>query len=245
MAHGAEMRELLNNDRRVFAEIYAAYLEDLSNDDIACVKAKVGTGLFELPRTDCNVKVKEEAEEFRSNQLKSQLFRLWKEKTKTKNPREWSSRFRTPILCLVPTSEYEQARKAFDTLNNNWGTDIDIHTAIRFLETTRLFEQLSDDENNNAAFKRDIVGAYSVLLSDLDKVRDALDHLSIDVYDWLGHPTVKARIEELLKLSTMLEEATRSCRIIDNMEDSQLRQYLKELIEGRMAVGIEILENGG
>ena len=80
--------ELLNNDRQVFAEVYEAYLEDLSADDITAVQTNIGTGLFDLPRTNCNVKVKEAAESFRKNQLKSQLFRLWKDKTGTKNTRE-------------------------------------------------------------------------------------------------------------------------------------------------------------
>ncbi len=88
VAHGAEIRELLNNDRRIFAEVYEPYLEDLGDNDIADLKSKkLQTGLFELPKTDCNAKVKEAAEEFRKDQLKSQLFRLWKGKTGTKNPR--------------------------------------------------------------------------------------------------------------------------------------------------------------
>ena len=63
------------------------------------------------------------AEEFRKSQLKSQLFSLWKDKTGTKNPREWSSRYRTPILCCVSDAEFEVAKNAFDTLNINEGTD--------------------------------------------------------------------------------------------------------------------------
>ena len=66
VTHGAEIRELLNNDRRVFAEVYEPYLEDLSDDDIANVKSALKTGLFELPKTDCNVKVKEAAEDRKS-----------------------------------------------------------------------------------------------------------------------------------------------------------------------------------
>ncbi len=108
--HSGEVRELLNNDGRVFAEVYEVYLEDLSADDIAVVKTNVGTGLFDLPKTDCNVKVKAAAEEFHKNQLKSQLFRFWKDKTDTKNPREWSSRYRKPILCLVTAEDYELAK---------------------------------------------------------------------------------------------------------------------------------------
>jgi len=245
VAHGAEIRELLNNDRRVFADVYDGYLEDLSADDIAVVKTNVGTGLFELPKTDCNVKVKEVAEEFRKNQLKSQLFRLWKDKTGTKSPREWSSRYRTPILCLVSASEFERAKKAFDTLNRNWGTDSEIKSALAFLESTTLFDILSDDEMRNSALKQDIIGVYSTLLPDLDKVRDALDHLSVDVYDWRDNPGVKSKVEQLADAEYNAGGSDKVLLKIDEMDDAQLKQYLKRLVKDSITVGIEILANGG
>lgn len=245
VAHGAEIRELLNNDRRVFAEVYEPYLEDLSDNDIADVKSKLQIGLFELPKTDCNAKVKEAAEEFRKNQLKSQLFRLWKEKTGTKNPREWSSRYRTPILCCVSEAEYEKAKKAFETLNRNWGTDVEIKAALVFLEFITLFDVLADDDKRNAAFKRDIVGEYSTLLPDLDKVRDTLDRLSVDTYDWRDNPSVKGRVKQLAEAEYNAGGSDKVLLKIDEMGDAQLKQYLKRLVKDSITVGIEILANGG
>jgi hypothetical protein len=245
LSHGAEIRELLNSDRRVFAEVYQAYLEDLSADDIAVVKTNIGTGLFELPRTDCNIKVKEAAEEFRKNQLKSQLFRLWKDKAGTKNPREWSSRYRTPILCLVSATEFERAKKTFDTLNRNWGTDSEIKAALVFLESTTLFDVLAEDGKRDAAFKRDIIGVYSTMLPDLNKVRDALDHLSVDVYDWRDNPSVKTKVEQLANAEYNAGGSDKVLLKIDEMDDAQLKQYLKRLVKDNITVGIEILANGG
>jgi hypothetical protein len=245
VAHGAEIRELLNNDRRTFAEVYEPYLEDLSDNDIADVKSKLQTGLFELPKTDCNAKVKEAAEEFRKNQLKSQLFRLWKEKAGTKNPREWSSRYRTPILCCVSEAEYEKAKKAFETLNRNWGTDSEIKSALAFLESTTLFGTLADEEKRNAAFKRDIVGEYSTLLPDLDKVRDTLDRLSVDTYDWRDNPSVKGKVRQLAEAEYNAGGSDKVLLKIDKMDDARLKQYLKRLVKDSITVGIEILADGG
>ncbi|MDL2264144.1 hypothetical protein LJC31_05780, partial [Synergistaceae bacterium OttesenSCG-928-I11] len=243
--HNGEVRELLNNDRRVFAEVYEAYLEDLSVDDIAVVKTNVGIGLFDLPKTDCNIKVKDAAEEFRKNQLKSQLFRLWKDKTGTKNPSEWSSRYRTPILCMIPAAEYERAKKVFYTLNHNGGADSEIKTALIFLESTTLFDAFADDEKRDEAFKRDIIGVYSALLPDLNKVRDALDHLSVDVYNWRDNPGVKARIEQLADAAYNAGGSDKVLMKIDEMDDVQLKQYLKRLVKDSITVGIEILASGG
>lgn len=245
VAHGAEIRELLENDRRVFAEIYEPYLEDLSDNDIADVKSKLQTGLFELPKTDCNAKVKEVAEAFRKNQLKSQLFRLWNDKTGTKNPHDWSSRYRTPILCCVSDVEYEKAKKAFETLNRNWGTDSEIKSAIAFLESTTLFVILADEEKRNAAFKQDIVGEYSTLLPDLDKVRDTLDRLSVDTYDWRDNPSAKGKVKQLAEAEYNAGGSEKVLLKIDKMDDAQLKQYLKRLIKDSITIGIEILANDG
>jgi hypothetical protein len=245
MAHGAEIRELLNNDRRAFPEIYEPYLEDLNDKDIADVKSKLQTGLFELPKTDCNIKVKEAAEEYRKNQLKSQLFRLWKDKTGTKNPREWSSRYRTPILCCVSEPEYEKAKKAFETLNRNWGTDSEIKDALAFLESTTLFDSLVDEEKRDEALKRDMVGEYSILLPDLDKVRDKLDHLSVDTYDWRDNPSVKGKVKQLAEAEYNAGGSDKVLLKIDEMDDAQLKQYLKRLVKDSITVGIEILANVG
>jgi hypothetical protein len=244
VAHGAEVRELLNNDKRVFAEVYEPYLEDLSNNDIADVKSKLQTGFFELPKTDCNARVKEAAEEFRKNQLKSQLFRLWKDKTGTKNPREWSSHYRTPILCCVSEAEYEKARKAFETLNRNWGMDSEIKSALTFFESTTLFGIVADEEKRNAAFKRDIVGEYSTLLPDLDKVRDTLDRLSVDTYDWRDNPSVKGKVKQLAEAEYNAGGSDKVLLKIDEMSDAHLKQYLKRLVKDNITVGIEILANG-
>lgn len=241
VAHGAEIRELLNNDNRVFAEVYEPYLEDLSDNDITNVKSTLKTDLFKLPKTDCNIKVKEAAEEFRKNQLKSQLFLLWKEKTGTKNPREWSSRYRTPILCCISEDEFEMAKKAFGTLNRNGGTDVEIKDSLAFLETTTLFDLLSNGEKRNTAFTRDIVGEYSALLPDPDKVRDALDRLSVDTYDWRDHPGVKKKVKQLAEAEYNAGGSDRVLQKIDEMADAQLKDYLKRLVKDNITVGIEIL----
>ena len=242
--HRADIRELLNNDLTIFAEIYEPYLTDLSDKEIAEVKSKVGSGLFGSSKTSNNFRVKEAAEEFRKNQLKLQLIRLWKEKTGAKNPLEWSSRYRTPILCLVSPDEFEQAKRAFDTLNRNLNTESDVEKALSFLESTTLFDNLSNKEVRDAAFRREIVGTYSVLLTDLDKVRDALDQLQGEVYDWRDNPNVKLKIKQLAEAEYNAGGSDKVLQKIDGMVDGQLKRYLKQLVKDNIAVGIEILTSG-
>jgi hypothetical protein len=244
-AHSVEIRDLLNNENRIFTEVYAPYLDNLSDSDINEVKSKLPTGMFELQKTDCNAKVKTAVEEFRKNQLKTQLFNLWKEKTGTKNPREWSSHYRTPILCCVSENEFSAAKKAFDTLNRNWSTDAEIKAALAFLETTSLFEVLTDENKRSASFERDIIGEYRSMLPNLDKVRDELERLSVDTYEWRENPSVKNKVRQLAEAEYNAGGSDKVLSKIDEMDDAQLKQYLKRLVRGNMAVGIEIITNIG
>ncbi|MCI8423043.1 MAG: hypothetical protein HFF50_05885 [Lawsonibacter sp.] len=245
LAHGGEIRALME-DQQMFGRVYQPYLEALSPDDIAVIKTRVGMGLFELPKTVCNQKVKTAAEEFRKEQLKSQLFSLWREKTNTKDPREWSSRYRTPILCIVPPGEFQQAKMAFDTLNRIGSTDDEaVRSALEYLQRTNLFEALSDPAKHTEAFKRDMIGIYVPVLSDLNQVRDALERLPVDAYDWRDHPSVKAKIQQLADAEYNAGGSDRVLLKIDKMDDAQLKQYLKRLIKDSITVGMEILGNEG
>jgi hypothetical protein len=245
IANTTEICDLLNNEKAIFAEIYAPYLEDFSDADIVEVKCKLPTNMFELSKTESNVKVRAAAEEFRRNQLKTHLFQLWKDKTGTKNPNEWSSRFRTPILCCVSEVEFVKAKKSFETLNRSWATDTEIIEAIAFLETTNLFEVLSDEEKRDEAFMRGIIGVYRSLLPNADKVRDVLERLTVDPFDWRGNPFVENKIKQLAEAEYNAGGSDKAVSKINQMDDAQLKLYLKRLVKENMTVGIEIMTSGG
>jgi hypothetical protein len=246
-AHGVEICDLLHNISRVFAEVYEPYLEGLSESDIAKVKSNTGSGLFALSKTDCNIKVKDEADKFRKNQLRTQMFALWREKTGTNNPRDWSNRYRTPILCCVNISEFDAAKKVFDTLNGKWSPDQEIKAAIEFLNTTALYDILTDENKRNAAFIRDIIGEYCTLLPNTEKVRDELNRLTVDTYDWRGNPNIESRVKQLAEAEYDAGGSDKAVTKIDKLPDTELRNYLKRLVREtkNIKVGIAIIEDGG
>lgn len=245
IAHHEELLDLLNNEKRVFAEVYSPYLHDLSDSDIGEVKSKLPTGMFGLGKTDCNAKVKGAVEEFRKNQLKTQLFNVWRDKSGTKNPREWSSHHRTPILCCVSEDEFDAAKKAFDTLNRSLSADSEITAALEFLETTSLFDVITDDTKVNASFERELIGDYRPLLPDPDKVRDELERLSVDTYEWHENPGVKNKIKQLAEAEYNAGGSDKAVRRIDTMDDALLKEYLRRLVKENMIIGIEIMTDGG
>jgi len=108
-----------------------------------------------------------------------------------------------------------------------------------------FFDSLSEKETRNAAFMRDIVGVYNTLLPDLESIRDELDQLSVDVYDWRDNPRVKAQVQRLANAEYNAGGSDKVLQKIDMMDDAQLKQYLKRLVKDSITVGIEILSNGG
>lgn len=243
--HDAVLNDFLKNEKEVFKEIYFPYLDGFNNEEIIEIKNKLNVGLFQLNKTDCNEKVRDAADDYRKSQLKTKMFNIWKKKTKTKNPRDWSYHYRTPILCMVPDNEFSLAKKAFETLNKNWAPDSDIKSAITFLENTSLFDVLSDTSKHNELFNDVIIGKYKPLLINPDKIRDRLERLAIDTYEWYENPKVKGIIKELAVAEYNAGGSNRALNKIDIMDDKTLKHYLKRLVSENINVGIEIIIDGG
>lgn len=116
--HNAEIRNVLGNTLAVFIDIYAPYLEGFTDTECEEIKNSITSEMFTISSTASNAIVKKAAEDYRKNQVKSQLYKLWSDKSGgSKNPRVWSEKYRTPILCCVNASLYAEAKKAFATLN--------------------------------------------------------------------------------------------------------------------------------
>lgn len=95
-----DVQHYFDNEVGVFYEIYKAYLDDISVEEAAQLKVPQLINVFRKSKTESNALVKQLADEFRKNQTKTKLFNLWKEKTNSKTPRDWSYMHRTPILLM-------------------------------------------------------------------------------------------------------------------------------------------------
>lgn len=244
--HRAEVQDILNNRLTVFGELYGSYLEGFSEAEKEEIKDSIKTEIFTATVTASNQIVKQAAEQYRKNQIKTQLFNMWKEATATKHPREWSSRYQTPILCLVDPSQYGAAKRAFTTLNSSTQSDSDIKAAIEFIEDAKdFFEAIKDAKYRDERFMESIVGEYAALLSDINAIRQALDGLAIDTYDWYDSPLVKQKIQSMANAEYYAGGSDKALNLIDGMSDAELKQRLKELVKKDIELGVKIIKNGG
>ena len=245
--HIAEMRNLLGDSLGTFMEIYAPYLEGFSRVECEEIKDSIKVDMFTLSATKSNAEVKKAAEDYRKNQVKAQLFKLWSDKTGgTKNPRQWSEKYKTPILCCIDASIYSDAKKAFAVLNSNTQTEAEIKSALAFLQEATFFDQIEDSAYRDQCFINRIVGYYVRLLPDIGAVRSALDALSVDAYDWGDDPIVQNKIRSMASAEYNAGGSDEAKKVIDGMDDiEQLKDWLKKLIGGDMELGVKIISNGG
>ena len=218
-------------------QAYADYVDKITDDEVEYLKGL--NGIFGNSESEANAKVKKAVEDYKKSQKRTKLLTLWKEKTGTKSPGEWSARFRTPILALVDSQEYALAQAAFDAINRSQSTDAETENAIDYLNHTSLFGSLNK-ESADKAFVR-MLGRRAIILDDIDDVRDKLEQLSIEAYEWKTDPRVQEEIRRLQRAAYHAGGSSRVVSIIESMEPKQLKKYLIELAEKDIDLGLSIL----
>jgi hypothetical protein len=242
--HFTEIRDVLGNTLSVFIEVYTPYLEGFTETECEEIKNSITTDMFTTSSTASNSTVKKAAEDYRKNQVKSQLYSLWYEKSKgSKNPRVWSEKYRTPILCCVNESEYTKAKKVFSTLNNNTHSEADIKEALSFLQTAEFFERISSSDYRDKCFADHIIGDYISLLTNIEAVRDALENTGISAYEWNDNPIVKNRIIALASAEYNAGGSDKVVDIIDTMDGPELKKWLTDIVKKDMGLGVKIIIN--
>lgn len=244
--HNTEIRDLLGNTLGLFTELYAPYLEGFSLVECEEIKNSITVDMFVLSATQSNATVKKAAEDYKKNQIKAKLAQVWSDNTSgTKNPRAWSEKYETPILCLIPDDIYGAAKKAFATINSNTASEAENQAALEFIENASFFTDLGDEEFRNRMFMEKIVGDYAHLLADINKIRNGLDSLGIDVYEWSDSPTVKNKIRNMAAVEYDAGGSDKAIKTIDGMDSEQLRNWLKQLAKKDIELGVKIIINGG
>jgi len=240
-----DIRGILDNTLGVFKDLYSAYLEGFTDDEIEDIKNSINDNMFILSETKSNARVKSAAETYRKNQVKSQLFKLWSEKTgSTKNPKVWSAKYQTPILCLMDECIYSDAKKAFTTLNGTTQSEPEIKFALEFIDNADFFEKIAKEEYRDNRFMERVVGYYTGLLGSISDIRTALEDSGIEAYEWSENPVVQSRIKEMASKEYNAGGSDKVIETIDKMSDDELKVWLKELAKKDMEIGVKIILNG-
>ncbi|MEW5953815.1 MAG: hypothetical protein AB1815_08800 [Bacillota bacterium] len=243
--HGDFVVEFLKSDREAFAKICAFQLQGLSEQEISDIYKNIPNGCFSMGKQEYLQKIEQLVNDYKSNLAKMQLRNLWKEKTGTDYPYQWSTEYRTPLLSCVPADKWSDYKRAFGVVNRQNPEDFDVKFALEFLTANPIWDDITNQENIDKAFVKAILGNFKSVLTDLNEVREyLLKHTQVSAYDWGGHQEINRLIKELAQSKYSREPYERVMRRIDSMDGDKLKDYLKRLVKGNMIVGIEILEDG-
>ena len=114
---------------------------------------------------------------------------------------------------------------------------------LEFLERADFFDRLASPEERDKAFRKNIIKSYSVMLDDLDEVRNHLMNvMSSEPYDWFGLPEIDKKLKEMAEYKYNETGCDEALEKIDNMDVADVKEYLKRLIKDNMVVGMEIIK---
>ena len=148
-----------------------------------------------------------------------------------------------PILCLVPDSEISKAKLAFAAVNRTKTDSSAIDKAIEYFDKAQFFDVIFDDNALDNAFRNRIIKTYAVMLTDIQEVKDYLDsHITEEPFEWFGLPEVDEKLKQMAEAKYNQGGCDRALAKIDEMNISDVKKYLKDLIRDNMIVGMEIIK---
>lgn len=240
----SEFIEFCENQNSLLKKVGLFYFSDLTDEDVKTI-AKNIFDVYTMENSEYQNVIEEQVGTYKANMSKYKLAKIWKEKTDSLTPIEWSSKHKMPILSMIPYDDHDVARMSFDVVNNPGNDKQKIDEAIEYIETTKTLASLNDTVKENELFRKTILKNYSILIDNLDDVKDYLlkKHSAISPYYWIGNMAIEESIKEYAYNKYKENGEKKVSDTIDAMDPETLKKYLKEMVKSNVVVGIEILNN--
>lgn len=229
----------------LFVKVCGFYVSEFDTEEQNNLFMTLPTGdTFTKEKAQYFQMIEKSVKDFKSTLGKIKLKNLWKVRTGTESPEDWSRSNLTPIICMVDAQDYDAARQAFLTLSRVRPEDSETEKAMNFLESATFYEALRDSKKIDDAFNRKILKEYAVLLK-ADEVREYLkERATAQPHEWYSNPMVDKLIREYASARYDTEGSVIATNIVDAMDDiNTLKEYLKKLIQDDISVGLSIIKN--
>lgn len=243
ISHANNFNTFYSNQVELFKKVCAYYLDGLSDEEIRALYQTIPSGTFTYDKPEYMSLIDSKAREYRNSLGNERLKQLWKEKTGSNSPKQWSKDHMMPILSLVSDEEVQTARAAFEAVNKSHPDASSTERAIAYLEKASFYPLMNNQEELNRIFRENIIKTYSVMLTDVDEVKSFLNRrISSEPYDWFGLPEIDKKLQQMAEDKYIREGCTKALEKIDRMNVDDVKRYLKELIKDNMTVGMEIIK---
>ncbi len=242
---GAKFVDFYNNRQNdVFKKVCDFELTGLSDADKDKVYGAIPMGCFTKDKVGYSNLVAQMVEEQKKGLNSMKLRNIWREKTNTSSPYQWSEQFSMPIFAMLAEQEVTVCRKIFATINSNKADAKDISDAITYLENAKFFDFLNDASQRDKMFVKNIIRDNAVMLSNIAEVKDYLrSHVTDVPYYWFGSPSVQSTLNKMAEAKYNKDGYEIAFQKIDQMSADDVKKYLKDLIKNNKNVGVEIIKN--
>ncbi len=235
-------QDFYSNQVDIFKRACTYYIEEFNEDEIRELYQKIPAGVFTYEKSEYNNLLDSKVKEYRNTLGSQRLKKLWLDKTGSTSPLKWSVDHKMSILSLIPDKEVQTARAVFDTVNRGHADSASIEKAIEYLKSATFFDSLNSQEALDQAFRDTIIKTYTVILTDIDEVKEYLSsRIATEPYYWFGLPEVDKKLKQMAEAKYNQSGCDRALEKIDRMDVADVKRYLKELIKDNMVVGMEII----
>lgn len=244
VTEGNNFTKFYKNQTQYFKQAAVTFIEDLDDQDIEKLYSDIPNGQFTKSSTEYFNYIEGQVKVFLQNQAKRRLLTVWKDKTGTKSPADWSNTYQTPIYCMFDDEERSSVREILEPFGDKMATEEMVKRTIAYLERADFYRRLSDSEERNCCFRQRVIGDYAVILKDSDEIREYLaDHVTEAPHAWFDNSTVRNKLKSLCEKQYLLKGKDTAMEIINNMDADEAKKYLCDLIADNPTVGMEIIKN--
>lgn len=239
--------DTLNACPSLFKSTYGEQLSGLDDGEMDDIYLKgLEMTSFTLDKFAYEQMLVQKVHEVKSQQGRTKLLGLWRGKTGTDTPRDWSKRTMTPLLAMLPPEGFSlmnDLRDALETANDKTASATRVESALEFFsthpETLDWFNESYADE----AFRRYVLGRYSGVLDDLEFVRSSLaKNLGQDPDKWKFDSRLDETLRKLAESEYNRHCAERVRAKVVEMNPDEAKRYLMELVMNSLDVGLSILK---
>lgn len=244
LTEGSNFLGFYKNQISYFKQVTETFIEDLDNEDIDKLFSEIPNGQFSKSSTEYFNYLENQVKVFLQNQAKRKLLTIWKEKTGTKSPVDWSSTYKTPIYCMFDDDSRGNIKQMLRVFGDKAATEEVTIRTVEFLEKADFYDRLNNETERDRCFVERVIGDYAVILSDVNEVREYLiGHITDSPYTWLDNSAVRNKLKVLCEKQYLLRGKDTAMEIINEMDSDEAKKYLCNLISDNPTVGMEIIKN--
>lgn len=241
---GSSFIAFCDSQRNLFAKIFAIDLTGLQATDIDVIFSKMQFGSFKLDKVMYTNQLETTINEYKKQLGSQKLRQLWLDKTGTETPRQWSEKYRMPIICMLTEDELKTYIRVFSIINRPTEAKA-VEDAISQLQNESFTSRLADAGERDKAFCKAIIGQLNTMLTDIEEVKQFLrDHITASPYEWMNFiQSIQQKLNHLAEKKYNQGGYQKAFSKIDSMDAKAVKSYLKDMIKNNMTVGIEIINS--